>query len=85
MLLNNAFFRYNKQFDLCQQIVREFDRELDDDDGEEDKQRQFEKVMNLMQAMQMLGNPPKEICGEAPPGGVLPGMGGGGPDQCKQS
>lgn len=71
--------RYNKQFELTHQICWEFDRPLSGgEDMEEEKAEQFEKVMNLMQAMQMLGNPPKEICGEVPPG--MPG-----PDQCRTS
>ncbi len=68
---------------MTRQICHEFERPISDDDGEE-KKRQFDKVMNLMQAMQMLGNPPKEICGEAPNVAGMMG-GGGGPDQCKMS
>ncbi len=64
---------------MTQQICREFERpDEDEDDGD---QPRFERVMNLMQAMQMLGAPPQDISGAAE---MMPGQ-LPGPDQCKMS
>ncbi len=65
---------------MTQQICAEFERQGQEDDAEE-KRDQFERVMNLMQAMQMLGTPPEELGGGGGGGvGDLPG-----PDQCRTS
>ncbi|XP_041088454.1 peroxisomal biogenesis factor 19 [Polyodon spathula] len=74
------FQRFEEQHRLMGEICRQFESE----GGE---QSQFESVLDLMQKLQDLGHPPKELAGETPPGlnfdldGLnLPGVGGG--EQC---
>ncbi|XP_067674500.1 peroxisomal biogenesis factor 19-like [Haliotis asinina] len=76
---------YRRQHQLITSICVEFEAETPTD-TEEIKSQRFEKLMDLMQKMQELGQPPKEIVGEMAPGlefddnGMpkLPGM----TDQC---
>jgi hypothetical protein len=53
------------------QICHEFERDLSKE-SEEEKKRQFQSVMVLMQEMQSQGQPPKELVGEG--GGPMPAM-----------
>ena len=57
------FNKYNKQFDLTQKICFLFESESESD-SESQRKENFEKVMNLMQEMQALGHPPKELTGD---------------------
>ena len=57
------FSKYNKQFDLTQKICFLFESESESD-SETQRKKNFEKVMNLMQEMQALGHPPKELTGD---------------------
>ncbi|XP_071095584.1 peroxisomal biogenesis factor 19-like [Haliotis cracherodii] len=72
---------YRRQHQLISSICVEFEAETPTD-TEETKSQRFDKLMELMQQMQELGQPPKEIVGEMAPGlefddnGIpkLPGM-----------
>ena len=57
---DSEFDNYNKQFEVTKQICHEFEKAEPDS----------EQVMDLMQKMQNLGNPPKDLVGDA---GNLPG------------
>jgi len=63
-LSESDYAKYNKQFDLTQKICLEFEQESDRSSETEVKDR-YNRVMQHMQAMQELGQPPKEIVGEA--------------------
>lgn len=71
------FIKYNKQFELTKKISFLYEEEKDSDTSEKKKKR-FDKVMVLMQEMQDLGHPPKELVGESPspmdPAAFPPGM-----------
>lgn len=73
----DEFIKYNKQFELTKKICFLYEEEKDSDSTEKKKKR-FDKVMALMQEMQNLGHPPKELVGESPsptdPGAFPPGM-----------
>lgn len=58
--------KYESQHQLMSQICREFELEISD--SEEDKKKQFEKVLQLMQKIQTFGNPPKELVSNIGPG-----------------
>ncbi|KAH3704464.1 peroxisomal biogenesis factor 19-like [Dreissena polymorpha] len=58
---------YSKQNDLIKDILVQFDMETPSDTDDIKKQR-FETIMDLMQKMQDLGQPPKEIVGDMAPG-----------------
>ncbi|ELT92282.1 hypothetical protein CAPTEDRAFT_224754 [Capitella teleta] len=64
---SEEYSKYAKQNDLMGEIVREFDEEKDAD-SDESKRLRFDRIMNVMQQMQELGQPPKEIVGDMPPG-----------------
>ncbi|KAI8433240.1 hypothetical protein MSG28_015316 [Choristoneura fumiferana] len=57
------------------------EQESDPDDV---KRKRFEVVLDLMQNMQDLGQPPTELVGDiaAPPAGFAPPVGGNDPSQC---
>ncbi|KAK7497144.1 hypothetical protein BaRGS_00011674 [Batillaria attramentaria] len=59
--------RYRKQYELMTSICVVFEEEEPEDTPEVKNQR-FEKLMDLMQQMQELGQPPKDIVGEMAPG-----------------
>ncbi|XP_035676799.1 peroxisomal biogenesis factor 19-like [Branchiostoma floridae] len=59
--------KYSQQFELMKQICGEFESEAETD-AEEVKAKRFEKTLDLMQKMQDLGQPPKELVGEMAPG-----------------
>jgi len=81
--------KHNKQYDLTKQICFKFEEENEGvEESEEVKKVRFDKIMSLMQEMQSLGHPPKELTGESSPAfqydaegnPVLPGL--GDPSQC---
>ncbi|XP_034742870.1 peroxisomal biogenesis factor 19 [Etheostoma cragini] len=57
--------RYEQQANIMGEICRHFERE---EQGAADKEGMFESIMELMQKLQDLGQPPKELAGDAPPG-----------------
>ncbi|XP_052805178.1 peroxisomal biogenesis factor 19-like [Mya arenaria] len=61
------FSNYSKQNVMISQILVEFDKEKSTDTDDMKKQR-FEQIMEMMQKMQDLGQPPKEIVGDMAPG-----------------
>lgn len=86
-LSSEDYQRYTQQANIMGEICRHFERE---DQGAEDKEGMFESIMDLMQKLQDLGQPPKELAGDSPPGFNfdmeslnLPGLPGTGPaEQC---
>lgn len=58
---------YRKQYELMTSICTVFEEEQVEDTSEVKTQR-FERLMDLMQQMQELGQPPKDIVGEMAPG-----------------
>merc|ERR1712179_75440 len=64
-LSDEQFQNYNKQCDLTRNICFKFEEESPTD-TEAEKKARFQEVMALMQEMQSLGNPPKELTGETP-------------------
>ncbi|XP_060940255.1 peroxisomal biogenesis factor 19 [Limanda limanda] len=79
--------RYDQQAKIMGEICKRFEKE---EEGVEDKDGSFESIMDMMQKLQDLGQPPKELAGDAPPGFnfdmeslVLPGVAGAGAaEQC---
>ncbi|MEQ2286493.1 hypothetical protein AMECASPLE_003008 [Ameca splendens] len=79
--------RYQQQAKIMEEICKLFENE---EEEAADKERTFECIMDLMQKLQDLGQPPKELAGDAPPGFNfdmdslnLPGLGGSGAaEQC---
>ncbi|KAG5286648.1 hypothetical protein AALO_G00017260 [Alosa alosa] len=77
------FSRYEQQHKIMGDICSQFEK-----DG--DQESTFENILELMQKLQDLGQPPKELAGEAPPGLNfdmeslnIPGAPGAGPaEQC---
>ncbi|XP_007234430.2 peroxisomal biogenesis factor 19 [Astyanax mexicanus] len=75
--------RYEQQHKIMGEICNQFERQ-----GE--KESTFENILELMQKLQDLGQPPKELAGEAPPGlnfdpeslHLPGGLGAAGADQC---
>ncbi|XP_061549885.1 peroxisomal biogenesis factor 19 isoform X1 [Phycodurus eques] len=53
--------RYEQQAKVMGEICQRFEKEEDGD-------KVFESIMDLMQKLQDLGQPPKELAGDAPPG-----------------
>ncbi|KAL8560854.1 hypothetical protein ACOMHN_063244 [Nucella lapillus] len=58
---------YRRQYDLMNAICGVYEEEKGDDSAEVKTQR-FEKLLDLMQKMQELGQPPKDIVGDMAPG-----------------
>merc|ERR1711915_805380 len=54
------FSKYSKQYALMQKVVEIFDSENDSDDKAK-KDINFEKRMEIMQELQVLGDPPAEL------------------------
>ncbi|CAL1579112.1 unnamed protein product [Knipowitschia caucasica] len=80
------FSRYEQQARIMGEICELFEKE---EEAAGEKERTFETIMDLMQKLQELGQPPKELAGDAPPGLNfdmdslnLPGGPAGGADQC---
>ncbi|XP_042353670.1 peroxisomal biogenesis factor 19 [Plectropomus leopardus] len=78
--------RYEQQAKIMGDICKHFE----EGEGQEDKDGTFESIMDLMQKLQDLGQPPKELAGDAPPGfnfdmdslNLPGGPGAGAADQC---
>uniref|UniRef100_UPI003AB077C4 peroxisomal biogenesis factor 19 n=1 Tax=Centroberyx gerrardi TaxID=166262 RepID=UPI003AB077C4 len=79
--------RYEQQAKIMGDICKQFERE---EQGGAEKESVFESILELMQQLQDLGQPPKELAGDAPPGFNfdmeslnLPGVpGAGAAEQC---
>ncbi|KAM7080327.1 peroxisomal biogenesis factor 19 isoform 3-T3 [Ciconia maguari] len=52
-------------------------------EGEEERRARFETLLDLMQQLQDLGHPPKELAGESPPGLSLDLPAAAGGEQCR--
>ncbi|KAG8449966.1 hypothetical protein GDO86_016593 [Hymenochirus boettgeri] len=63
-LAPEEYHKYEEQHVLMDKICRHFETELPGDS----ESTRFEAVMNLMQQLQELGHPPKELAGDTPPG-----------------
>lgn len=61
------FEKYQKQHSVMGKICEQFEAETPADSEATQKAR-FETVLDLMQQLQDLGHPPKELAGEMPPG-----------------
>lgn len=59
--------KYLQQQTIVGEICKEFESELSHD-SEDRKKLRFERIVDLMQQMQDLGQPPKEIVGDMAPG-----------------
>ncbi|XP_055057658.2 peroxisomal biogenesis factor 19 [Misgurnus anguillicaudatus] len=57
----DQFIQYEQQYKIMGEICSQFEKEGD-------KESTFENILELMQKLQDLGQPPKELAGEAPPG-----------------
>ncbi|KAM6039701.1 peroxisomal biogenesis factor 19 isoform 1-T1 [Chlamydotis macqueenii] len=73
--------RYRAQHGVMGRICRQLEGERPGE-GEEERRARFETLLDLMQQLQDLGHPPKELAGESPPGFnmELPGAASG--EQC---
>ena len=84
---SSLYEKYNKQYDLTKQICFIFESE-EEADSESKRKENFEMVMRMMQEMQTLGHPPKELTGDNSPGFQVDADGnpifpdGLNPDQC---
>ncbi|XP_045592503.1 peroxisomal biogenesis factor 19 [Procambarus clarkii] len=65
-LSEEDFTRYNKQYDIMKQVVELYEEEQEDDTDEIKGQR-FERIMQSMQKLQEMGQPPQELVGEMGP------------------
>jgi len=63
-LSEEEYAAYNKQCELTRRICFKFEEEDAEKDTEAMKKERFEAVMGMMQEMQALGHPPKELTGE---------------------
>ncbi|XP_060073108.1 peroxisomal biogenesis factor 19-like [Ylistrum balloti] len=59
--------KYQSQLAIIQDICEEFEKEKDSE-TEEVKKLRFERIVDKMQKMQELGQPPKDIVGDMAPG-----------------
>ncbi|NWY07784.1 PEX19 factor, partial [Nothoprocta ornata] len=59
--------KYREQHSIMGKICEQFEAERPTD-GEAEHRARFEAVLDLMQQLQDLGHPPKELAGESPPG-----------------
>uniref|UniRef100_F6SHD7 Peroxisomal biogenesis factor 19 n=1 Tax=Ornithorhynchus anatinus TaxID=9258 RepID=F6SHD7_ORNAN len=59
--------RYRQQHHIMERICQQFEAEAPGD-GPAQRTARFEAVLDLMQQLQDLGHPPKELAGESPPG-----------------
>lgn len=80
--------KHNKQYDLTKKICFKFEEEEEGlEEPDEVKKARFDQIMSLMQEMQSLGHPPKELTGDSSPAfqfdadgnPVVPGL---DPSQC---
>lgn len=65
-LPEDEYERYNKQYDVMKQVVQLYEEEQDSDSDEVKGQR-FEKIMQFMQKLQEMGQPPKDLVGDLGP------------------
>merc|ERR1711971_1321182 len=63
-LSEDQYAAYNKQCELTRRICFKFEEEDAEKDSEAMKKERFDAVMGMMQEMQALGHPPKELTGE---------------------
>lgn len=61
--------RYEKQLKLMEEVCRELEKEKPDDSAEEKRVR-FQTVLDMMQNMQDLGQPPADLVGDIGPGNL---------------
>ncbi|XP_078526254.1 peroxisomal biogenesis factor 19 [Lissotriton helveticus] len=66
-LPEEQFTKYQEQHSIMGKICEQFESEQPSDSEVAQKAR-FELVLDLMQKLQDLGHPPKELAGETPPG-----------------
>ncbi|XP_029930343.1 peroxisomal biogenesis factor 19 [Myripristis murdjan] len=86
-LSQEDYQRYEQQAKIMGDICKQFESE---EEGGGDREGVFENILELMQQLQDLGQPPKELAGDAPPGFNfdmeslnLPGVpGAGAAEQC---
>ncbi|KAM6294315.1 peroxisomal biogenesis factor 19 [Aegotheles albertisi] len=71
--------RYRAQLGVMGSICRQLEGERPGE-GEEERRARFESLLDLMQQLQDLGHPPKELAGDSPPGLNLEVPGG---EQCR--
>ncbi|CAK1593000.1 unnamed protein product [Parnassius mnemosyne] len=78
----SEYERFEKQQKLMEEVCAELEPEQESD-PEDVKRKRFEIVLNLMQQMQDLGQPPTELVGDigSPPQGFAPPA-GQDPSQC---
>ncbi|XP_039174467.1 peroxisomal biogenesis factor 19 [Crotalus tigris] len=88
-LPKEQYEKYQEQHSVMGRICEQFEAELPTD-GDLEHRARFETILDLMQQLQDLGHPPKELAGESPPGlnfdleGLnLPDTGGAGGEQCQ--
>ncbi|XP_063213626.1 peroxisomal biogenesis factor 19 isoform X1 [Chroicocephalus ridibundus] len=74
--------RYRAQHGVMGRICRQLEGERPGE-GEEERRARFETLLDLMQQLQDLGHPPKELAGESPPGLNLELGGAAGGEQCR--
>ncbi|KAM6365117.1 LOW QUALITY PROTEIN: peroxisomal biogenesis factor 19 [Pluvialis apricaria] len=74
--------RYRAQHGVMGRICRQLEDERPGE-GEEERRARFETLLDLMQQLQDLGHPPKELAGESPPGLNLELPGAAGGEQCR--
>lgn len=61
--------RYEKQLKLMEDVCRELEKEKSEDTAEEKRVR-FQTVLDMMQSMQDLGQPPADLVGDLGPGNM---------------
>lgn len=61
--------RYEKQLKLMEDVCRELEKEKPEDSAEEKRVR-FQTVLDMMQSMQDLGQPPADLVGDLGPGNM---------------
>ncbi|XP_054855528.1 peroxisomal biogenesis factor 19 [Eublepharis macularius] len=88
-LPKEQYEKYQEQHSIMGKICEQFEAERPSDGDTEHKAR-FELILDLMQQLQDLGHPPKELAGESPPGlnfdleGLnLPDAASTGGEQCR--
>ncbi|XP_070534920.1 peroxisomal biogenesis factor 19-like isoform X2 [Ptychodera flava] len=84
---NPEYTRYQKQYTAMKALADEYESE-NSTDSEDIRKERFEKIMKIVQEMESLGQPPKELVGDMAPGlefdehgnPKIPGL--PSPDQC---
>ncbi|KAK3609614.1 hypothetical protein CHS0354_038617 [Potamilus streckersoni] len=66
-LTDDDYKRYSDQHVIMKQILADFEQE-NESDTDDVKKKRFERVMDMMQKMQDLGQPPEDIVGNMAPG-----------------